>query len=52
MTRKTVADLNELLKKNEVIDFPNYRHIGLLGEFYQLCVQNKNGSRNRPKLPT
>jgi hypothetical protein len=41
MTRRNVADLNELLKKNEVIDFPDYRHIGLLGELYQLCVQNK-----------
>jgi hypothetical protein len=41
ITRKTVADLNELLKKNEVIDFPDYRHIGLLAEIYQLCLQQK-----------
>jgi hypothetical protein len=39
--RKTIADLNELLKKNAVIDFPVYRHIGLLAELYQLCIQNK-----------
>ena len=41
ITRKTIANLNEMLKKNEVIDFPDYRHIGLLAELYQLCVQNK-----------
>jgi hypothetical protein len=41
ITRKTIADLNELLKKNEVIDFAAYRQIGLLAELYQLCVQNK-----------
>ena len=41
ITRKTIADLNELLKKNNIIDFPDYRHIGLLAELYQLCVQNK-----------
>lgn len=41
VTRKSIADLNELLKKNEIIDFPDYRHIGLLAELYQLCVQNK-----------
>ncbi|QXV64019.1 hypothetical protein INP83_13030 [Mucilaginibacter sp. 21P] len=41
VNRRTLADLNELLKKNEVIDFPDYRHTGLLAELYQLCVQNK-----------
>jgi len=41
ITRKTITDLNELLKKNEVIDFPDYRHIGLLAELHQLCIQNK-----------
>jgi hypothetical protein len=41
ITRKTIADLNELLKKNEIIDFPDYRHIGLLAELYQLCSQHK-----------
>jgi hypothetical protein len=41
VTRKTIADLNELLKKNEIIDFPDYRHLGLLAELYQLCVTNK-----------
>ena len=39
--RKSIADLNEALKKNEVIDFPAYRHIGLLSELYVLCLQNK-----------
>ena len=41
ISRKTIADFNETLKKNEVIDFPDYRHIGLLADLYQLCVQNK-----------
>jgi len=41
VTRKTIADLNEILKKNEIIDFPDYRHIGLLSDIYLLCVQNK-----------
>ncbi|RKR84136.1 hypothetical protein BDD43_4363 [Mucilaginibacter gracilis] len=41
ISRKTITDLNETLKKNEIIDFPDYRHIGLLAELYQLCVQNK-----------
>jgi hypothetical protein len=40
-SRKTISDLNETLKKIEVTDFPTYRHIGLLAELYQLCVQNK-----------
>ncbi|RYF49657.1 MAG: hypothetical protein EOO38_07405 [Cytophagaceae bacterium] len=39
--RKTIADLNEILKKNEIIDFPAYRHIGLLNDLVQLCLQNK-----------
>lgn len=39
--RRTIADLNELLKRNEVIDFSVYRHIGLLNELHQLCLQNK-----------
>ncbi|MFA6245641.1 MAG: hypothetical protein WC615_01790 [Mucilaginibacter sp.] len=33
--------MNELLKKNNITDFPDYRHIGLLAGLYQLCVQNK-----------
>jgi hypothetical protein len=41
VTRKTITDFNELLKKNEVVDFPAYRQIGLLAELYQLCLQNK-----------
>ncbi|MBE9663156.1 hypothetical protein IRJ16_14800 [Mucilaginibacter myungsuensis] len=41
ISRKTIADMNEALKKYEVIGFPEYRHIGLLAELYQLCVQNK-----------
>jgi hypothetical protein len=46
-TRKTIADFNELLKKNEIIDFPAYRQIGLLAELYQLCLQNK---KREPEL--
>ncbi|RKR83998.1 hypothetical protein BDD43_4215 [Mucilaginibacter gracilis] len=41
ISRKTIADLNEVLKKNEIIDFPAYRHIGLLAELYDLCAVNK-----------
>ncbi|MEO7214512.1 MAG: hypothetical protein ABIX36_17030 [Mucilaginibacter sp.] len=41
ISRKSIADLNELLKKNEIIDFPDYRHIGLLAELHQLSIQNK-----------
>jgi len=44
---KTIADLNELLKKYEVIDFPGYRHISLLSDLQLLCL--KNNKRN-PKL--
>ncbi|OOQ56658.1 hypothetical protein [Mucilaginibacter pedocola] len=41
VSRKTIAEMNETLKKQEVIDFPTYRHIGLLHELAQLCLQNK-----------
>lgn len=27
--------------KNELIDFSNCRHLGLLAEFHLLCIQNK-----------
>ncbi|MCD8739087.1 hypothetical protein LT679_00615 [Mucilaginibacter roseus] len=47
ITRKTITDLNELLKKNEVIDFPGYRHISLLAELNQICIQNK---KREPEL--
>lgn len=39
--RRTIADLNEALKKQALIDFPAYRQIGLLAELYQLCVTGK-----------
>jgi hypothetical protein len=41
ITKKNIADLNELLKKNNVIDFPEYRYLELMAELYQLCIQNK-----------
>ncbi|MBB5395187.1 hypothetical protein [Mucilaginibacter sp. AK015] len=41
ISRRGIADLNDALKKQELIDFPAYRHIGLLGELYQLCVTGK-----------
>ena len=47
VTRKTISDLNETLKKNEVIDFPTYRIIGLLNELTQICLQNK---KREPEL--
>jgi predicted DNA-binding ribbon-helix-helix protein len=40
ISRKTIADLNELLKKYEVIDFPGYRHISLLSDLQLLCLKN------------
>jgi hypothetical protein len=40
-SRKTISDLNETLKRNELIDFPAYRHIGLLAELHQLCLVNR-----------
>jgi hypothetical protein len=36
-----IADLNELLKANSVIDVPQWRHISLLGDIRNLCDHNK-----------
>jgi hypothetical protein len=41
VSRKTIPEMNETLKRAVVIEFPGYRHITLLGELYQLCLQNK-----------
>lgn len=38
----TINDLNELLKKNEVIDLPLYRTILYLGDIRNICAHNKS----------
>jgi hypothetical protein len=39
----TISDLNELLKSNDVIAVPEWRHISLLGDIRNLSVHNKEG---------
>jgi len=44
-TRKkhpTINDFNELLKKNNIIDVPNWRFIQRLGDLRNLCGHNKD----------
>lgn len=41
ISRNNISFLNEILKKNEIIDFPAYRHISLLSDLHQLCAVNK-----------
>ncbi len=36
-----VADLNQLLRDNSVIDVPEWRHVSMLGDIRNLCVHNK-----------
>lgn len=36
-----IADLNNLLKENDVIDIPQWRHIQLLADIRNLCDHNK-----------
>lgn len=50
VTRKSIADMNEALKKKEIIDFPTYRQIGLLGELNQLCLQSKKREPEQAEL--
>jgi len=37
-----IADLNELLKSNSVIEMPQWRHISMLADLRNLCDHNKN----------
>ncbi len=37
----SLADLNELLKANSVIDMPQWRHLSMLGDIRNLCAHNK-----------
>jgi hypothetical protein len=41
ISRKSIAEFNETLKKYEIIDFPTYRHLALLADLVTLCLQNK-----------
>jgi hypothetical protein len=36
-----IADLNDLLKSNSVIDVPHWRYISMLSDLRNLCVHNK-----------
>jgi hypothetical protein len=36
-----IADLNELLKSNAVIDIPRWRHVSMLADLRNLCDHNK-----------
>ncbi len=36
-----IPDLNELLKSSNVIDIPQWRHIGLLADYRNVCDHNK-----------
>ncbi len=37
-----IADLNELLKSNSVIDIPQWRHMSMLGDIRNICDHNKS----------
>jgi len=37
-----ISDLNELLKSSEVIDIPQWRFIGLLADYRNVCDHNKS----------
>lgn len=38
----TLSDLGELLKSNSVVDVPQWRHLGLLADYRNICAHNKS----------
>ncbi len=46
----TIADLNELLKSNNIIDTPTWRKVQYLGDIRNLCSHKKNSDPNQNQI--
>jgi hypothetical protein len=49
-TNPCISDLNELLKKEDVIDIPNWRFIQHLGDIRNLCDHNKEREPKKEEI--
>ncbi len=43
----TINDFNDLLKNNNIIDTPQFRHIQLMGDLRNICCHNKEKEPNK-----
>lgn len=46
----TIGELNELLKSNEVIDVPQWRHIGMLADIRNICDHKREAEPTREQV--
>lgn len=48
----TISDYNELLKNQDIIDIPTWRHIQLLGDIRNLCDHDKKQEPTKDQVQT